>query len=74
MSRSVYVWKRIEHATGSYHESGGLLVVAETEDRARELAISKDVRLSPEEKFDHCFPCAGEQEEIVLVFPDAGCC
>lgn len=31
-----YVWKRIEGVTGRYHDSGGLLIVAESEEAAQE--------------------------------------
>jgi hypothetical protein len=33
----VFVWRRLENLTDSYHSEGGAVAVAETLDRAREL-------------------------------------
>ena len=34
----VFVWERADHVTDNWHTEGGLVVFAETEERARELA------------------------------------
>ncbi len=66
----VYVWVRIEKCTDNYHEDGGVVVIAESEERARELANKKE----------GCFICEDEKPEIVgfeekvFIMPNAGCC
>lgn len=72
---NIYVWKRIEKATSSYHTEGGLLVVAENEERAREIAnMYEDVEVLQTEIVSAVFPTTHKVLEQVIVFPDAGCC
>lgn len=71
---NIYIWQRIEKATEDYHSEGGVVVFAETEERARELANSdEECKIKPEEMPDHVRPCA-DGPELVFIFPDAGCC
>lgn len=72
----VFVWSRIEQATDNYHSEGGVVVFAESEQQARELANA----------VEGCFIEADElPDEVrelfcdstdprVFIFPDAGCC
>lgn len=70
----VFVWKRIEHATDNYHPEGGVVVFADTEERARELANSKPgLRIDEREEPDDEREVAGGVE-AVYVMRDAGCC
>lgn len=70
----VFVWNRIENATGSYHSEGGLVVFADTEERARELANAEcDCELKTEELPDDVREVIGGVE-CVYIMPDAGCC
>lgn len=70
----VFVWERIEECTGSYHSEGGLVVFAESEERARELANAQTgCKLKPSEMPDEIRECA-DGPERVFVMPDAGCC
>ena len=73
----LFVWNRVDHATDNYHDEGGVMVIAETLDRARELLkgkTGKDERpcgaLTKEP--DLVRECEGP--DYIGVFPDAGCC
>lgn len=69
----VFIWERIDHASSSWHTEGGLVVVAETEQRARELASKKGAFPTEDEKPDLVI-LTDHDAEAVFVFPDAGCC
>lgn len=70
----VFVWKRIDTATRSYHSEGGLVVFADTEERARELANEQSgCHLMPEEAPDEVREVVGGGE-MVFIMPDKGCC
>lgn len=70
----VFVWERISTATDRYHSEGGLVVFAETEGRARELANARiGCYLQPEEAPDDVRDVTGG-EESVYIMQDAGCC
>lgn len=70
----VFVWERIDQATCAYHPEGGLVVFAETEERARELADKEyGCKLSAEELPDEV-RSVEDGPERVFIFPDAGCC
>jgi hypothetical protein len=69
----VFVWKRIGHASNSYHSEGGVVVFAETEERAKELATTKGCKFLVTEKPNEIREVA-KGEEKVFVMRDAGCC
>jgi len=70
----VFVWKRIDQVSDSYHSRGGLVVFAETEQQARELALAESgCKLKPDEAPDEVRDTAGGGE-LVFIMPDAGCC
>jgi hypothetical protein len=70
----VFVWWRAEHVTDSWHPEGGLVVFAETEERARELANAESgCELKPEEVPDEVRDVADGAEKV-FIMPDAGCC
>lgn len=65
----IFIWQDLENLTRSYHDSGGLVVVAESLERAWQLnAACKGV--VP----DKVFELVGDASEESFVFPDAGCC
>ena len=86
---NIYVWRSITNMTDHYHSDAGVLVVAGTVERARELADeygsrtdSTKLRMSntPDGRRselgdypDFVYPTT-ENVEQVVVFPDAGCC
>lgn len=72
---NIYVYNRCEGLTNYWHDGGGAVVIAPTRGRADEL-----IRQSPAaETFEvdgavDVYPLAGEPDERVWIFPDAGCC
>lgn len=69
----VFVWNYVCELTDSYHSGGGLIVFAETEERARQLAIEQGVKFGKSENPDDVREVSGGAEAI-YVMPDAGCC
>ena len=78
----VFVWEYTGNVSGAYHDGGGLLVVAESLARAREMineAVLGDGRCGAmDETPDKVWAMAGRgpliASETVIAFPDAGCC
>ena len=68
----VFVWNRIENASRSWHSEGGLVVFAETLERAIVLANEKYAFPTEAEKPDEVREVDGD--EACYVMPDAGCC
>lgn len=66
----VFVWEYVNHLTWDYHDGGGLLVVAESLERAKEVAGVKEF---PSDPPDFTFETT-ETEERYIVFGDSGCC
>jgi hypothetical protein len=70
----VFIWERVDELTLNYHASGGLVVFADTEARARELVTASGAtKLAEGDRPDHVREVDGG-EELVLKFPNAGCC
>ena len=81
----LFKWSDVDYLTTSYHDNGGLVVIAETLERARELISDK----CPGKHWSHdavphrcsamdtdpddTFEIFGGSETI-WVFPNAGCC
>lgn len=85
----VFVWNNVAECTDRYHASGGVVVFAETVERARELANAEEgCSISPEELPDDvreiCVSSVviesegsryeNDALEAVYIFPDSGCC
>lgn len=71
----VFVWERVKHCTGSWHTEGGVVVFADSEERARELANTYDgCRIAANEKPSAVVSVTGDVPEMVYIMPDAGCC
>ncbi len=72
----IFIWNEIEKCSDNYHTEGGLVVIAETEERAREMVSASKCSLQDSEKPDEVFDLTTESDpkEKVFVFPDAGCC
>lgn len=69
----VFVWNYISNLTDNYHSGGGLIVFAEDEERARELAIAEGVKFTDTDVPDDVRIVDGGEEKV-YVMPDAGCC
>jgi len=82
---SIYIWERVNMMSDYYHSEGGVVVVAKSLERAREIARE---HFNPEEEhetltdYDTTVFDTGPQkvfrvtskEEYYCDFPDAGCC
>lgn len=69
----VFVWESIKHCTGAWHPEGGVVVFAETETRARELASNEGCSIAPDEAPNDVREVLSGAEHV-FVFPNAGCC
>ena len=71
----VYIWQCVDECSSNYHSSGGVVVVAASEARAREIANAVDgCSIQPDESPDQIIACANTEQEVVYIMPDAGCC
>ncbi len=68
----VFVWSYVAHATDSYHSEGGVVVFAETIERARELAAAAGAKIGAHEAADEVRDTT--EEEACYIMPNAGCC
>lgn len=73
----VFIWRNVDELTDRYHDGGGVVIIAETVQRAEELIPytgngerMKRVVGPP----DSVYTLVGTHEEKVDVFPDEGCC
>lgn len=80
----VFIWSFVSPLTGSYHNGGGLTVIAKDLEDARALILAS-VR---DEHVDEAETCSAltkapdaehelaraDVDPVVFVFPDAGCC
>lgn len=70
----VFVWNSVGECSDNYHTNGGVVVFAETEERARALANAEEgCNIGPDELPDDVREVSGG-EAAVYIFPDAGCC
>ena len=67
----LFIWMRINGVTASYHNEGGLAILADTIDSARSMIECSDAKKKDP---DIIYEVVGKNDPIVLVFPDAGCC
>ena len=73
---NVYVFDYIGRLTDRWHPEGGLVIVAQDEDRARELIEQDRETIVDDEEWREVvvYPTSDDAEERVYKFPDAGCC
>ena len=70
----VFVWRQIDKCSNNYHAEGGVVVFAESEARAREIANARDgCAIRDNETPDEVRDVLGGGE-AVFIMPDAGCC
>ena len=70
----VFVWEYVETCSHSYHSDGGVVVFAETEERARELANQQDGCAIKENEMPNDVRDVDGGIEAVYIMPNAGCC
>lgn len=82
---SIYIWERVNMMSDNYHSEGGVVVVAKSLERAREIARE---HFNPEEEHETLTDYdttvfntepqkvfrVTSKEEYYCDFPDAGCC
>lgn len=70
----VFVWHQIDKCSSNYHEDGGVVVFAESEARAREIANARGgCAIRDDETPDEVRDVLGGGE-AVFIMPNAGCC
>ena len=70
----VFVWQSVDKCSDNYHEDGGVVVFAENEARARELANQQPgCAIRADERPDEVRDIA-EGAARVFIMPNAGCC
>ena len=70
----VFIWNNVNQCSNNWHSDGGVVVFADTEERAREIANLEDgCNIAPNEQSDDVREVVGG-EERVYIFPNAGCC
>lgn len=70
----VFVWERVDQCTSNYHSEGGVVVFAETEARARELANAVSGCAIKSEELPDEARDVSDGAERVFIMQDAGCC
>lgn len=72
----VFIFESINQVTSSWHPEGGLVIVAQSKERAKEMiSASKDISVTESEwEKVVVIETKYNEEERIIVFPDAGCC
>lgn len=68
----VFVWIEVDQMSNNYHCNGSVVVFAESESRAREIANVNGCAIKPEELPVDVRECSGEEKAYWM--PNAGCC
>jgi hypothetical protein len=70
----VFIWEYVEHCSDNYHSDGGVVVFADDETEARNLANSqKGCSIKTDEMPNYVCECIGGEKKV-FIMPDAGCC
>jgi len=69
----VFIWEDVEKCSNAYHENGGVVVFAETETRARELANQAGCEIKKDENPNEIRSVYSGSEKVYIM-PNAGCC
>lgn len=71
----VFIWDWVSKCTDSWHEDGGVVVVAADEAAARALANQRPgCAIKEDEAPALVLPVEGAAEARVFIMPNAGCC
>lgn len=72
----IFVWEHAECLTDNYHDGGGVLAVAASEDAARAAIADEVIPAGPPELEGEpkVWPTSDDAEPTAIIFPDAGCC
>lgn len=66
----IYIWEYVKHLTDNWHHGGGCVVIAKNLEEARQKLPEKCEAQTTEPDFTKDI----DAEEMVFIFPDAGCC
>ena len=69
----VCVWRDVDYITMSWHDGGGVVVVADSVEQAMALVPRIGNHAEPVGQPDHVWT-SNDAEPGVIIFPDAGCC
>jgi len=72
ITMKIFIWEYVEELTDQYHSDGGLVIIAQDEERARQLAAERDVKFRDDE-VPVSYDITAEKEKV-YIFPDNGCC
>jgi hypothetical protein len=71
----LFVWENVSLITTSWHDGGGLLVIAPSLDQAREIIRKKCPEGCEALTAEPALTCQVDHyESLLMLFPDAGCC
>lgn len=73
MGMKLFVWDRVEKASPNYHDEGGVVVIAGSLERAREL-VEKQAPGCEAATVEPSLVRECEGPEYLTIHPDAGCC
>ena len=70
----IFIWKKVDQCSNNYHSTGGVVVIAEDQQKARELANQQTgCSIRDDEIPDYCCEIVTQQARV-FIFPNAGCC
>ena len=72
---NIYILESVNQLTCNYHSGGGIAIVAESVEDAKQLvSVNSDIKIEEQEWASaHVLPVITEEKRY-WVFPDAGCC
>lgn len=72
----IFVFENVSQLTNNWHSGGGLVVVANSEEHAKELVgLDSNIVLDESDwKYVKTYDVVGQVDATMYVFPDAGCC
>ncbi len=72
----IFIFNRIEKCSSNYHEEGGLVIIANDTEHAKELISSDDAIVVTDEEWSEVesFELLESVSPKIWVMPDAGCC
>lgn len=72
----IFIFESVNRLTGQYHHSGGLVIIADNQEQAKDLIKDdSDIAVSDEEwNSVEIFELKDETKPKYWIFPDAGCC
>ena len=70
----IFIWDRVNQCSDNYHPEGGVAVIAESLQRAVEIANQLNgCNIQKNEMPDDVYEIKSDEEKV-FIFPDAGCC